>query len=50
MFAGLIAAAIYSDLALTFRLQKLFVVTSATKGGWLPPPLDLALGSRYRIV
>jgi len=37
-----------------FKLQatKLFIVTSATKGepGWLPPPLDLVLGSRYYIV
>jgi len=35
-----------------FNLQatKLFIVTPATKGGWLPPPLDFVLGSRYCIV
>ena len=35
-----------------FNLQatKLHIVTSATKGWWLPPPLDFVLGSRYCVV
>ena len=32
------------------QATKLFIVTSATKGGWLPPPLDFVLGSRYGTV
>ena len=35
---------------INLQATKIFIVTSATKEGWLPPPLDFVLGLRYCIV
>jgi len=40
----------FAKTTINLQATRLFIVTSTTKGGWLPAPLDLVLGSRYCIV